>query len=368
MDSGSPMLEEWMRQYYFSTRIDIGSSGVENFSLGDLRAILGIAQEELDDVVFHDSSSYGELNLREAIARRWGNGKAEWVMVTHGSSEAIFLTMNTLLEPGDEVVVVDPCYHALSSIAKSIGCSLKPWRLSEGFMPNLEGVKNLISSRTRMVVVNFPHNPTGATLTMQEQGELIRVVAETNAYLVWDAAFADLTYDSLPLPDPTLRYERSISLGTFSKAYGLPGLRFGWCLAAPEVLANFVHLRDRVTLHLSPLVEFIAHRVVNGAQRLLDIRLQQARTNLEILTQWAAIHDEDVEWVRPQGGVTVFPRLRYLRDAEPFCHDLARDYGILLVPGICFNHPDRVRLGFGGPTNELEGGLSGLTSLLHLIR
>jgi capreomycidine synthase len=277
------LLESWMRDYYFNTEIDIGSSGVENFSLSELYKLTNLTQEELNNVVFHDSSTLGSLPLRQAIASRWSNGDPEQVMVTHGSSEANFLIMNGLLNAGDEIVVLDPCYQQLFSIAESIGCQLKRWplRSENNFAPDIEEAKKLITQHTRMVVVNFPHNPTGASLTQQEQNELVEAVAKVGAYLVWDAAFADIVYDDVPLPNPNLDYDRSISMGTFSKCYGLPGLRFGWCLASPEVLERFVHLRDYMTLHLSPMIELIAQRVVENADNLLSIRLQQARTNLD---------------------------------------------------------------------------------------
>ena len=360
------LLEGWMRDYYFSTEIDIGSSGVENFSLTELYQLTNLTQEELNNVVFHDSSSLGSLQLRQAIASRWSNGDPEQVMVTHGSSEANFLIMNGLLNAGDEVVVLDPCYQQLFSIAESIGCQLKRWqfRCENNFAPDIEEAKKLITPRTRMVIVNFPHNPTGASLSQQEQNELIKAVAEVGAYLVWDAAFADIVYDGIPLPNPNLHYDRSISMGTFSKCYGLPGLRFGWCLASKEVLERFVHLRDYVTLHLSPMIELIAQRVVEKADNLLSIRLQQARTNLDILSKWVEEHQEFVKWSRPQGGVCTFLGLRSISDSEAFCHHLANVYKVLLVPGTCFNHPNHVRFGFGGATSDLKEGLSRLSKAL----
>jgi capreomycidine synthase len=360
------LLESWMRDYYFNTEIDIGSSGVENFSLSELYKLTNLTQEELNNVVFHDSSTLGGLPLRQAITSRWSNGDPEQVMVTHGSSEANFLIMNGLLNAGDEIVVLDPCYQQLFSIAESIGCQLKRWplRSENNFAPDIEEAKKLITPHTRMVVVNFPHNPTGASLTQQEQNELVEAVAKVGAYLVWDAAFADIVYDGVPLPNPNLDYDRSISMGTFSKCYGLPGLRFGWCLASPEVLEHFVHLRDYMTLHLSPMIELIAQRVVENADNLLSIRLQQARTNLDILSEWAEQHKEFIEWSRPQGGVCTFLGLRDISNSEAFCRHLANVYKVLLVPGTCFNHPSYVRLGFGGATSELKEGLDRLSNTL----
>lgn len=360
------LLENWLRDYYFTAEIDISGSGVEDFSLVELRKLVGITQEEIDQLVFHDSPSLGSLGLRQAIAQHRQSTDPSRVMATNGSTEAIFLVMNALLQPGDEVVVLDPCYHSLVHIAESIGCHLKRWRLrfEQQFVPNLEEVKSLVSPHTRMVIVNFPHNPTGASVSVEQQTDLINMVSEVGAYLVWDAAFAELTYDSPPLPDVSLLYDKAISTGTLSKAYGLPGLRVGWCLASPDVLARCVHLRDYTTLALSPLVELIAQRAIEKADRLLNIRLQQARNNLEIVAEWVDQNGEFVEWARPQGGVTAFPSFRDIPDIEAFCHRLVNSYGVLLVPGTCFNHPNHVRLGFGGSTANLKEGLSRLSRLL----
>src|SRR5438128_3208060 len=250
------LLEGWMRDYYFDTEIDLGSSGVESFALGDVRRLSGLTQEEMDRMLFDDSRTQGAAGLREAVARRWGDGNSDRVMATHGSSEAIYLIMNALLRAGDEVIVLEPCYQQLASIAEAIGCHTKRWRLpaEQNFAADVGDLQALISPHTRMVVVNFPHNPTGASLTPGGQRDLIRAVAAIGAYLVWDAAFSDLVFTGEPLPNPVSLYERAITLGTLSKAYGLAGLRVGWLFAAPDVISACIHLRDYVTLHLSPLV------------------------------------------------------------------------------------------------------------------
>lgn len=361
------LLEEWMREFYFDTEIDLGSSGVSSFSMGELREILGFTQRDLDQVLLQDSRTLGDPVLRETIARRWGNGNPEQVMATHGSSEAIYLIMNTLLQPGDEVVALSPAYQQLFSIAEFIGCRVDRWPLSfeREFVPDIATLKNLIGPRTRMVVVNFPHNPTGVSLTLEAHDELINVVDRSGAYLVWDAAFAEMVHDGPALPEPALRYDRTISIGTLSKAFGLPGLRVGWCLAAADILERFVQLRDYITLHLSPLVEFIATRAIEKADVLLDNRLQQARVNLEILADWITRHREVVEWVRPQGGVCAFPRLNRVSDVEAFCRQLAVTQRVLLVPGTRFGCPRHVRLGFGATTSEFEAGLARLSAHLE---
>ncbi|HEU4767783.1 MAG TPA: capreomycidine synthase [Pyrinomonadaceae bacterium] len=360
------LLERWMRDYYFNTEIDLGSSGVFSFSLQELQEICGPSAEEMASVVFDDSRTQGSPSLRLAIARRWGNGDGETVMATHGSSEAIHLTMNALLSPGDEVVVLDPVYQQLASIAEHLGCELKRWTLrpDRNFAPDLDSLKAVMTPRTRMVVVNFPHNPCGVSLTESEQKQLVDMVSQVGAYLVWDAAFSDLVHVGEPLVAPNNFYERAVTLGTLSKAYGLPGLRVGWLMGPPEVMRTCLHLRDYLTLHLSPLVELIAEHAITNADRLLALRLPQVRENLDALRNWAMEHEEWIQWVEPHGGTCAFPRLKTVEDVQAFCKELAEVHRVLLVPGSCFNIPDHVRLGFGGAPASFQEGLGRLTQLL----
>jgi capreomycidine synthase len=360
------LLERWMRDYYFATEIDIGSSGVEDYSLAELRRIAGFSWQTLDSIVFHDSQTLGGDGLRRAIASRWADGDSRRVMATHGSSEANFLLMNALLARGDEVVVADPCYPQLYAIAEAKGCVMKRWPLKfeSGFTPDLEELAALLGPRTRMVVVNFPQNPTGASITLEQLREMVAMIAVSGAYLVWDNAFGEITYGRPPLPDPTAMYERAIALGTLSKCFGLPGLRVGWCIAAPAVLAQCVEWRDYVTLHLSPLVEAIATAAIEHTDALIAPRLEQARANLALVAEWMHAHREWVDWVPPQGGVCVFPRLPASLEVDEFCRRLAHDKRVLLVPGTCFASPRHVRLGFGGPTVGLREALARLSDLL----
>jgi aspartate/methionine/tyrosine aminotransferase len=130
------------------------------------------------------------------------------------------------------------------------------------------------------------------------------------------------------------------------------------------VLARCIHIRDYITLYLSPLVELIARMAIEKGDLLLEVRLKQARRNLQLLSGWVDQHAEFVEWVRPAGGVSAFIRLAAIADVEAFCHQLAQERKVLLVPGNCFNHPAHVRLGFGCATSELEQGLAQVSQLL----
>ncbi|HKT01759.1 MAG TPA: capreomycidine synthase [Rugosimonospora sp.] len=360
-------LEDWLRTRYFQATVDISSSGVQPYRLGEILDLTAMPTAELLDIEFRDSPSLGHERLRAALAARFAPGGGQEPLVTHGSTEAILLAVSALVSPGDEVVVTAPAYHALTSVADTMGAHLRVWRLppERSFRPDLRALRSLVGPRTRAVIVNLPHNPTGVTLAPAEYAELLSIVDDSGAYLLWDASFAELVYRSVPLPDPSTVVRRCVSFGTLSKAYGLPGLRVGWCFAPADLLPRMVRMRDYVTLASSPLVEAIAARVVEQGDRVLASRLRQARENLGILDSWLAAAGDDVDGYLPDGGVTVFPRIAGVSDTRPLCSRLAAECGVLVVPGDCFGHPDRVRIGFGGAPGELRAGLAALRQAGH---
>jgi aspartate/methionine/tyrosine aminotransferase len=308
--------------------------------------------------------------LRQAIAERWGDGRPETVLVGNGSNELGFMILNALLEPGDEIVALEPIYHTMDNPAAALGCTLKRWpiRPQNGWQPDFDHLAELLTPNTRLVTVNFPHNPTGASLTRAQQQRLIAMVAEVDAYLIWDAAFEDLVHEGEPLPNPFRDYEKTCTIYTMSKCYGLPGSRIGWAICPPDLFERFLLMRDYTCLFISPLLELVALKAVAGADALIAGKMAQVRTNLTRLDQFIADHEEWLDWTRPKGGVTGFVRLRNVTDSDTFCRRLAKETGILMVPGTCFKNPDHVRLGFGGPTEPFQQGLARFSPFLKAYR
>ncbi|MET7312326.1 capreomycidine synthase [Streptomyces sp. NPDC005571] len=369
MDIAIAKLEAWMRDYYHKVDHDIGSSGVRDLSMAELRALCGFELSALDSMIFHDSESYGGPGLRSALADRWTGGDLDKIMVTHGSSEAIYLVMQLMLEPGDEVIVVDPAYQQLHDIAAARGCRITRWplRVDHGFGVDLPQLRELARSGPRMIVVNFPHNPTGVSLTPAEQRELVAIAEESGAWLVWDHAFGELTYEAEPLPLPDTSYERCIVWGTFSKSYGLAGLRVGWCVAPPELLARMAVLRDYIALYVSPVLEFFAEHAVRNADRIVALQKKHAEGNLQLLRTWAEGLPELVRLTPPAGGVSAFVEFPGQPDVVRSCRRLAEQHRVLLVPGECFGdaYKGYARLGFGGTTAELTAALPLLERVLR---
>ncbi|MGW4310745.1 capreomycidine synthase [Streptomyces sp. SID8016] len=361
-------LEDWLRERYFQAKTDISSSGVHNYTFGELRALdpALLGTRELDELMFRDGPSLGDERLRAAVAARVRPGPGHVVMTTHGSSEALYLAFAALVRPGDEVVVATPAYHSLSGLATAAGASLRPWPLrpENGFAPDLDDLRAVLSDRTRLVVVNFPHNPSGACVDPRGRTELLDLVANSQAVLLWDGAFTDLVHDHPPLAEPSQDLDRVLSFGTLSKAYGLPGLRVGWCVVPQDLVSELVRIRDYLTLSLSPLVERVAAVAVEHADALITPRLTEARHNRRRVLEWAAASEGAIDCPVPRGGVTAFPRFTAHTDVTDLCERLLARHGVLVVPGRVFGQADRMRIGFSCPRPELERGLAAISEEL----
>ncbi|WP_431873275.1 capreomycidine synthase [Amycolatopsis sacchari] len=367
MDISVAKLEDWMRRYYHAVDHDIGSSGVRDVTVAELAAVCGFGLADLGGMVLHDSESFGGPGLRAALAERWTGGDIEPVVVTHGSSEAIYLVMHLVVEPGDEIVVVDPAYQQLYDIAAWRGCRLTRWPLrpENGFRPDLAELRRLARSGPRMIVVNFPHNPTGVSITPAEQRELVGIAAEHGSWLVWDNAFGEMTYTAAPLSLP--EYERRICFGTLSKSYGLAGLRVGWCLAPLELRDRMAVLRDYIALYVSPVLEFFAEHAVRNADRIVARQHAHASRNRQTLLDWAETLPGLVRVVPPDGGVSAFVEFPRVPGVRELCRRLAEEHRVLLVPGDCFgaDFGAFARLGFGGTAEELAAGLAAIEKLVR---
>jgi capreomycidine synthase len=361
-------LEHWYREHLRNAQIDISSSGVSPYTLRDFEELTGFSVRDLQGIATDNSESFGSMGLRVAIAERYAGGDTTRVMVTHGSNEAIFLALSALAAPGVKVAHVDPIYHSLRSTPVRLGAEMVPLpiELFMGSCPQWDVLEKLIDDDTDIVVVNFPHNPTGINLKIKDAHRLAHLCNRRRAILVWDAVFEHLTTGEEVPGNLGGVYHNSVVFGTMSKAYGLPELRVGWCVAPPWLLDRALSLRDSTTLFFSPIMEELARVAVKNAPKLVVPRLDRALVNLKHLRQWVN-SEERVTWVEPDAGVCCQLSFVGHQDSESFCRNLFKRHGVLLVPGNAFGSGDGVRLGFGGPTEEFVEGLCRVRSYLDFL-
>ncbi|MGB1017109.1 MAG: pyridoxal phosphate-dependent aminotransferase, partial [Nannocystaceae bacterium] len=206
--------------------------------------------------------------------------------------------------------------------------------------------------------------PTGRSLTAADQRLLIETCQRRGALLVWDGALIEMVHDADPILSPQPGEDHVIRIGTLSKTFGLPGLRVGWALGAPELLKQVEVWKDHTSLYVSPLLERIAQVVIERADPFLNWRRSQVKQNLSVLNAWIETVEDDVESFSPDGGLTIFPRLPRIADVDAFCRKIAQERSVMVVPGSSFGQPQHIRLGFGAPTKILSEGLARLSEAL----
>lgn len=345
-------LERYFARHEFSARYLLSSSDCESLSMQDL---LGMADHESrhlwENLHLGYTESPGHPILRQEISALYPGFSDEEVLVMV-PEEAIFLTMHALLKVGDHVVCTVPAYQSLHEVARSIGCQVSKWEPDEarGWWFNLAALEGLLQANTRLVVVNFPHNPTGSLPSREEYEALLRLVAERGIYLLSDEMYRYLEIEERTwLPAGCELYERAISLSGLSKSYGLPGLRAGWLASRDrEVLEKITILKDYTTICSSAPAEILAIIALRNREAITGVQLARVRRNLAVLDAFMNRYNDLFQWNRPGGGSICFPKMLKVDDTESFCDDLVRETGIMLVPSTMFGYGNcHVRIGFG---------------------
>jgi aspartate/methionine/tyrosine aminotransferase len=285
-------LERYFARHEFSAAYLLCASDCESMELGDLLALEPQAQERFLSLRLGYTESLGDPALRQAIAGLYARITADQVLVHAGAEEAIFNFMHVALSSGDHVIVQAPCYQSLGAVARGIGATVTEWcgDPMRAWELDLDLLKKALTQRTKLVVVNFPHNPTGFLPTAAFVQEL-SLLSERHGFVI----FSDEVYRGLEL-DPADRLpaladlnDRAVSLGVMSKTYGLAGLRIGWIATRNrrlfDALAGF---KDYTTICNSAPSEFLATLALRHAQGIVNRNLEIIRANLERLDRFFA--------------------------------------------------------------------------------
>jgi aspartate/methionine/tyrosine aminotransferase len=342
-------LERYFGLHEFQARRLLSSSDCETLAVSEL---LRLADDEAlrlwRELRLGYTDSRGHPLLREEIAALYPGFTSEEVLEIV-PEEGIFLAMHALLEPGDRVVATFPAYQSLHEVARSIGCHVSYWRPdpARGWRFDPDALEALLADGARLVVVNFPHNPTGATLDEAEWRRVLELVRAAGARL-----FSDEMYRFLG-PDPrchAVADERSIVLGGLSKAFGLPGLRVGWLASRdPAFVRRGAELKDYTTICGSAPSEVLGVIALRARERIVARNLGIVARNLESFDGFLAAVPGLFSWSRPPAGSVGLARYCPPEPASVFCDRLVREAGLMLAPSSFFgDDSDRhVRIGFG---------------------
>lgn len=344
-------LERYFARHEFSAPYLLCASDCESMELGELLAMAPGAQEQLAALWLGYTESAGGPELRQAIAALYEKIAASQVLVHAGAEEAIFNFMNIALTPGDHMIVHAPYYQSLGEVARGIGADVTEWQgdAQRAWELDLDRLKDMLSDHTKVVVVNFPHNPTGFLPTAEFVHEL-SALSEQHGFVIFsDEVYRGLEMDASDrLPALADVNDRAVSLGVMSKTYGLAGLRIGWIATQNEhLLNNLATFKDYTTICNSAPSEFLATLALQHAEVIAERNRRIIRRNLDRLDLFFAGHREMFVWQRPKAGPIAFPVLLQA-PVEAFCADLVERAGVLLLPGTLYGSElNAFRIGFG---------------------
>ena len=365
------LLDRWIEQKQDSDstiEYDLASSTGPVWTLRELLALASTgAQEDLLDTPVSYPAATGTPALRAAIAHLEGVDP-DSVLVMTGASEALLILFFLAAEPGANIVLPSPGFPANAALAESLGIAVRHYHLraENGFCVDPEEIRGLVDGDTRLLLVNSPHNPTGAVMSDEEMESLHDLCAERHVQFVSDQVYHPIYHGT---PSRTAaRLQHATVIGDFSKALCLSGLRIGWMVDHdPARRERYLNARVYFTIAANVVGERLAVLALQHSEQIYARARHLAGGNLKLLDEVFARHSDRLKWVRPSGGMTAFPWLASGADTREFCQALARR-GVLIAPGDCFGQPAHLRLGFAASGEKFAGAIARFEELLEADR
>ena len=346
------LLERYYAKHEFTTPLQLSASDCESLTVEEVLRLGAVPAQELLRLSLGYTETKGAPALRAAIARFYPGRSPAEILVFNAPQEAIYLAMHALLGPGERVIVMTPCYQSLKEVARSIGSEVVEWPLVEsarGWALDLGRLEELLRQKTRLLVTNAPHNPTGLQPTADEWRRIGELVAAHGLRWFSDEMYRGLEPDpELALPPAACSSPDALSLWGMSKSFGLPGLRIGWLVSRDaDLLRRIEGLKDYTSICSNAPGELLARVALGAAEPILARNRERIAANTKRMQAFARRHEDRLEWQSPMAGPVGLARLKH----ESACEHAERvrvERGVLLVPSTLFDLDDaHLRIGLG---------------------
>ena len=366
-------LEKHFSRWEFAARYNLAASDAQSMSLRDLLDLAAPAEQEAFDRSWLGyTETFGAPDLREAIAATYEKQQAGNILCFAGAEEGLFAAMQVLLDRDSHAIVVTPNYQSAETVPLSLcavtGIPLDPecgWRL------DIDRVAAAIRSNTKLISINFPHNPTGKVLERDRFGALIALCRKHGIWLFSDEVYRllDAGTGIEHLPQAADCYERALSLNVMSKTFGLAGLRVGWIASSDrEFLGRLERLKHYLSICSAAPSERLALIALRARDRILARNRTLLAANLSALQDFFARHTDRFSWYQPDAGCVMYPRYRGAEGVERWTARLVERAGVLLLPATVYHSEltpvpaDRFRIGYGRA--DFATGLAALETAL----
>jgi aspartate/methionine/tyrosine aminotransferase len=365
-------VEIWMNEWETQCDHNLAETCVESITVDELLKLSGRNDTSLAELL-PMKMTYGDIEgsmrLRQAVCELYEGQEAENITITHGTIGANMLVHRTLVSRDDHVVSIVPTYQQHYSIPESIGADVELLQLEaeDGFLPDLNKLRSMVTENTRMIALTNPNNPTGALIDRPILEEIASIARASNAWILCDEVYRGTAQDGNGMSSSIADiYEKGISTASMSKAFSLAGLRLGWIAAPKELHEAIMIQRDYDTISVGMINDHLSAMALENKEAILERSHTITRGNLKILDDW--VHSEKrVDWVKPRAGTTAMLKIELPMSAREFCLKLIQDKGVLLMPGDAFDMEGYVRIGFANNTEVLKTGLAKISELLEAL-
>jgi len=350
-------LETFFSKWEFNAKYHMCASDMESMTLQDLLN-LGTEQDKEDwnQLNFKYIETCGSPKLRSAVANSYSKLSSENILAFAGAEEGLYVAMHCILKKDDHAIIITPNYQSSETIPASI-CDVSGIGLEADNNWNLDiqKIKDAIRPNTRLISINFPHNPTGKVISKQTLNDLIDIVRQRGIYLFSDEVYRLMERNNnIRLPQVADLYEKGLSLNVMSKSYGLPGLRIGWIASQDlDLLHQMEKMKHYLSICNSSPSEFLAVIALQASADILSRNHKIIDDNLKLLNPFFAQNRDLFEWNEPDGGCIGYPKYLGSEGVIAFCERLIKEHGIMLLPGSIYdsaNGPspsNHFRIGYG---------------------
>lgn len=366
-------MERMMSRFEKEVEYNLSESGAHPVLLRELVDRENGCLEGLLDTDLNYPHTNGIPQLRRNIARLYPGATPENVLVTVGAIEANYLVIRTLLNPGDEIVLMLPNYMQIWGMAKNHGLALKTFHLREekGWAPDLAELESMATANTRLIAVCNPNNPTGRVLTESEMEAVIEIADRSGSWILADEVYAGAErLTDRETPTFYGRYDKILATGSLSKAYGLPGLRIGWVVAPAGIVDEFWARHEYTTISATMLSNRLAALALSPEVRPWLVRRTRSyiRRGYPVLQSWMDRHPGTFSLRPPDAGAIAFIRYHLEINSTRLAERLALEKSVLIMPGDHFGIDHFLRVSFGLPHGYLSPALDRIHDMIEELK
>lgn len=347
-------LEAYLEKYEFSAKYLLCCSDAESFTMSEIINIAKPTERNLwDNLRLGYTECAGLPMLRKAVAQELYPGlEQENILMFAGAEEGIFCALHSLVETGDHVIVLTPCYQSLIEIPRLKNAQIAEIQLKEedNWRIDLGAIQNAIKPNTKCIIINFPHNPTGQVIEENELKELVEICSSRGIWIFSDEVYRLLgTANNHWAPPAACLYDKALSLGVMSKAFGMAGLRIGWIACQDKtILKQIEQMKHYTSICNSAPAEILSLISLKSKEEVLQRNNKIVADNLNLLDQFFIEYRHLFEWIRPQGGCVGFVKYKGSDSIESFCERLIIQKNVLLMPSSIYDYEGNYfRIGFG---------------------